>query len=103
VRGRQADPGCQVGWSSRPHLPPSPAASLPTRAETSLPAAQLTPSAPRAHCGQNLKEDARRGYGVGGQPSPKLMFAASISIHKSSALRVCEEEWLHVASLVCLR
>lgn len=69
------------------------------KAETSLPladgtygTAQLTPSAPRVCCGQCFKDDARRSYGVGGQPSPKLLFAAYTSIVESSALRVCEEE-----------
>lgn len=91
--GRSWLPPCLVQQSLAPTWPSSPSA------ETSLPltdgthgTAQLTPSAPGVHCGQLSKEDARRGYGVGGQPSPKLLFAANTSIGESSALRVYEEE-----------
>lgn len=99
MRTRQADPGCHLGWSSRARVPLGPSALLPMRAETSLPVAdgthgtaQLTPSAPGLRSGQCFKEDARRSYGVSGQPSPKMLFAANTSIGERSALRVREEE-----------
>lgn len=75
---------------AEPWSPPGPAAPLPIKAETSLPPAQLTPMAPETLCGQQFKKDARTGYGVGGQPSPKLSFAANTFLARAQAWRGLE-------------
>lgn len=62
----------------------------------------LSPREQRPPCrGQRFREDARRGYGVGGRPSPKLSFADDTSIGESSALRVYEEEQRHTRRAPC--
>lgn len=78
---------------AEPWPPAGPAAPVPMQAETSLPPAQLTPMAPAVLCGQHLKQDARMGYRVGGQPSPKPSFAANTGFGKTSGLRGSEEKW----------
>lgn len=105
MRGRQADLGCPLG---RLQLLLALAAPLPTNSDMSLPwpgsthgTAQLTPSAPEVHCGQHFKEDARRGDGVDGQPSPTLLFATDTSISKSSGLKVCEKEQHYTRRAPC--